>query len=388
MNRVAIIGAGAIAKTHIEGYLAFPARAKVVAVVDLYPEKAEEKIKDFNLDAVVYDSYAKLLEHVDFEIASICTPPFAHADTTIAMLNAGKHVLVEKPMATSLDLCDEMIEAARTNGKQLSVVAQNRFKNPMAKLKQVLDSGLIGRIYHAQVDSFWWRGSNYYDLWWRGTWEKEGGGCTMNHAVHHIDLFHWMVGMPDELQAVIANIAHTNSEVEDFSTAVLRYKNDRIGQVTASLVHHGEKQRFVFQGERASVSVPWQVNASLPLANGFPKENPALVEKIQAYYDEIPDLEYIGHTGQIKNFLDAIDGKDALLVDGVEGRKTIEIAMAIYQSGTFGSPVKFPMTPEDPFYTRENILKNAPRFHKKTKNVNNFATEEITLGSDYHEEDK
>ena len=92
-----------------------------------------------------------------------------------------------------------MLAAAENSGKLLSIVAQNRYKSPLMKLKQVLDSGLIGKIIHAQVDSFWWRGSHYYDLWWRGTWEKEGGGCTMNHAVHHIDLFQWYAGMPSEV---------------------------------------------------------------------------------------------------------------------------------------------------------------------------------------------
>ena len=148
-------------------------------------------------------------------------------------------------MATSLEECDAMIRAAAQNGKLLSVVAQNRYKTAMMKLKAVLDSGLAGKILHAQVDSFWWRGANYYDLWWRGTWEKEGGGCTLNHAVHHIDLFQWMVGIPDEIQAVIRNINHENSEVEDFSTAVLLYNDGKVGQINSSLVHHGENQRLI-----------------------------------------------------------------------------------------------------------------------------------------------
>ena len=134
---------------------------------------------------------------MDVDLAVILTPPFAHAEATITALDAGINVLIEKPMATSLEECDAMISAAEKNGKLLSVVAQNRYKSPMMKLKAVLDSGLAGEIQHAQVNSFWWRGQKYYDLWWRGTWEKEGGGCTMNHAVHHIDLFHWMMGMPE-----------------------------------------------------------------------------------------------------------------------------------------------------------------------------------------------
>jgi predicted dehydrogenase len=254
----------------------------------------------------------------------------------------------------------------------------------MMKLKSVLDSGLAGRIIHGQVESFWWRGQSYYDLWWRGTWEKEGGGCTLNHAVHHIDLYLWMMGMPDEVQAVITNINHENSEVEDFSTTVLMYADGRIGQVTASLVHHGEHQKLSFQGEKAGVIVPWMVNASTSLDNGFPEPNPELEAEIQAYYDQLPEVEYDGHDGQIANVLAALEGTEELLIDGKAGRRTLELVMAIFQSGTTGERVKLPMTPEDSFYTREGILKYAPHFHEKTRSVES-ASEKITYGSDYKE---
>ena len=149
-----------------------------------------------------------MLADTTVQLAAVCLPPFVHAPATVDLLDAGVNVLLEKPMAPTLAECDAILAAAGRSGQLLSVVAQNRYKTPMMKLKQVLDSGMIGRILHAQVDSFWWRGSRYYDLWWRGTWAKEGGGCTMNHAVHHIDLFQWMMGMPDEVQAVVTNLNH------------------------------------------------------------------------------------------------------------------------------------------------------------------------------------
>jgi predicted dehydrogenase len=386
MIKVAIIGAGAIANTHIEGLLKFQEKCQIVAIADIYTDKAREKVTRFGLDAAVFEDYKKLFAESEIDLAVVVTPPFAHADATISALNAEVNVLLEKPMATSLEECDAMIAAAEQSGKLLSVVAQNRYKTPMMKLKAVLDSGMAGEIRHAQVDSFWWRGQNYYDLWWRGTWEKEGGGCTMNHAVHHIDLFQWMMGMPAEVQAVIANINHDNSEVEDFSTAVLLYEDGRVGQVTASLVHHGENQRLIFQGEKASISAPWQVHASTAMDNGFPEVNTALEEKISQFYDQLPDVEFDGHDGQIDNMLAALEGEEELLIDGVAGRKTIELVTAIFQSGTTGERVKLPMTPADPFYTHEGILKSAPHFHEKTRSVES-ASEYITFGSDYKEED-
>ena len=381
MIRVAIIGAGAIADTHIEAFLKFKARSQVVGLVDIYPDKANEKIRRYNLNAQAYGDHSKLLNDARFDLAVICAPPFAHAPAAIDLLNAGKHVLVEKPMAPSLAECDQMLAAARANKRLLSVVAQNRYRTPMTKLKQIVDSGIIGKIVHAQVDSFWWRGNNYYNLWWRGTWEKEGGGCTMNHAVHQIDLFHWIVGMPQSLQAVVANVAHENSQVEDFSTAVLFYADGKIGQVTASLLHHGEPQQFVLQGERATIGVPWRVRAMCQRENGFPDDNPALEKEIQTRYDALPTLEYELHAGQIDNVLAAIEGTAPLLNDGRAGRNTIELVTATYASGFSGKRIDLPLTPENPFYTRDGTVKHAPHFHEKTKSVENFADSTIIVGS-------
>jgi predicted dehydrogenase len=383
MLGVAILGTGAISNSHIEAFLKFPDRCRIVALADLFPEKAAQKAAAYKLNANVYDNYQALLDDNEVELVSICLPPFEHAPASIALLQAGKHVLVEKPMAINLEDCDHMIQAAESSGKLLSVVAQNRFKDPLMKLKNVLDSGLIGKINYAQVDSFWWRGDNYYKLWWRGTWEKEGGGPTINHAVHHIDLFQWMMGMPDEVQSLITNLAHKNSEVEDLSITIMRFSNGRVGLLTASLVHHGEEQQMVFQGERAMVAVPWRVYAQTQRENGFPDRDEALETKINDYMNQLPDLTYTGHDGQVANVLAAIEGRENLLIDGREGRKTIELITAIFQSGTSGQKVKLPIQSDALFYTRQGILKNVPHFYEKTSSVDNFSSEEITLGSDY-----
>lgn len=383
MLKVAILGTGAISDSHIQAYLKFADACQIVAFADLYPDKAKEKAARYGLNAAVFKNHEELLQQAEFDVASICLPPFEHAPVSVALLRAGKHVLVEKPMATCLQECDEMIAAAQTSRRRLSVVAQNRFKTPMMKLKRVLASGLIGKVLHAQADSFWWRGANYYDLWWRGTWAREGGGCTLNHAVHHLDLFQWMMGLPADLQAITLNLAHENSETEDFSTAVLTYPTGSVGQITASLVHHGEEQQLIFQGERAKVAVPWQIKAMKPKENGFPEDNPSLLAEIQAFYDQLPAVPYEGHDGQIANFLAAIAGREELLVDGQQGRQTLELITAIYQSSHLGQKVKLPLTPNDLFYTRENILKNARHFHEKSKNVENFNTTTITLGRNY-----
>ena len=334
MINVAIIGVGAIAPTHIEAFLEFKDRCKIVALCDIYPEKAEAAAKRYNLDVDIYDDHEKMLDRKDIDLVSVCTPPYTHAEISINFLNAGVHVLCEKPMASSLDECDAMNEAAAKNGKILSIISQNRFATPMMKLKDVLDSGSMGPIVHAQVDSFWWRGYSYYDLWWRGTWEKEGGGPTLNHAVHHIDIFRWMNGMPQEVTAVMSNAAHDNAEVEDISIAICKYASGALAQITSSVIHHGEEQQLIFQGKDARVSVPWKVVASKSKGNGFPEPNLELEAEIQKVFDQREPLKYQFHKGQIEDVLSAVEGKQDVLITGEDGRQTLELITAIYQSAS------------------------------------------------------
>jgi len=376
MINVAIIGAGNISGQHIDGYLAFPDRCKITHLVDIFPEKADKKNSDRNLGAKVSASHREILDAPDIDLVSVCTPPFCHAEITVDFLNAGKNVLVEKPMAASLEECDAMIAACEKSGKVFSVIAQNRFRDPISGLKKVLDSRLIGKVVHAQVESLWWRGHSYYDLWWRGTWEKEGGGCTLNHAVHHIDMLCWMLGLPKKVSAVISNASHDNAEVEDISAAVLQYEGGlcakgALAQVTSSVIHHGEEQQLVFQGERARVSAPWRVSANVAQPNGFPaaEQNTALIKQLDDYYASLPKLAHTLHEGQIDDVLAAIETGSKPMIGGEDGRRTIELIAAIYKAGTEQRTVELPMQKSDPFYTVKGIMEKVPRFYQKTASV-------------------
>jgi len=383
MQKIAIIGTGNISPAHIEGYLAFPERCEIVGLCDIVPAKCEQIKEKFDLsNAVIYDSHKELLEKTDFDLGSICTPPFNHAEITVDCLNAGKHVLVEKPMAASLFECDTMIAAAEASGKVLSVVAQNRFRSPIWNLKRLIDNGIIGKLVHAQIDSHWWRGHSYYDLWWRGLWEKEGGGCTLNHAVHHIDMLGWIMGLPQEVCAMLTNVSHDNAEVEDLSVAVMRYKDGALAQITSSVVNHGEEQQIIFNGEKARVSAPWRVVSQQPQPNGHPVPNPEFEEEVEKYYTTLPEVEYEGHIGQIDDVLTAIESAGKPLIGGKEGRLTIELITAIYKAGTEGCFVPLPIKKDDPFYTVEGIQANVPKFYEKTSSVEDLYGD-ITFGSDY-----
>lgn len=386
MLNVAIVGIGNISGSHINGLKQFPDRCRIVALVDIYPIKAENsKIKYDLKEASVFSSHDKMLESgLKIDLVHICTPPSSHAEIAINCMNAGINVLVEKPMAPSLKECDEMLEAERKSRVTMACIAQNRFRSSIYKLKKIADSGLAGRIRCAHVNSFWWRGHSYYDLWWRGTWEKEGGGPTLNHAVHHIDMINWIQGeLPVEVTSMLANVEHNNSEVEDLSFAALRYADGSVAEVTSSVIHHGEEQGIVLQCEKAKIAAPWSCVAEISTENGFPlsEHNRELMEELNAAYDAIEALEYEGHTGEIENVLEAIEKGINPFITGEDGRKTVELITAIYKAGFQKKTVKLPITKEDEYYTIDGILKNAIYFYKKTACVENFTSENITLGS-------
>jgi predicted dehydrogenase len=388
MLNVAIIGMGVISSLHIEAYLGFPGRCRITHLVDGFPEKIEQKKQAYKLDAGGYGDYRQIIDDPRIDLVSICTPPFVHAEMAAAFLKAGKNVIVEKPMAASLEECDAVIRAAKKSGRVFSPIAQNRFTDPFMKLKKTLDTGKAGRVVHAQVDSFWWRGHCYYDLWWRGLWEKEGGGCTLNHAVHHIDLLGWMLGRPDKVSAMLSNTSHDNAEVEDVSAAIMLYGDGgpcakgALAQVTGSVIHHGEEQQLVFQGEKARISAPWKVHASLSASNGFPQRNPELEGELTAYYESLPALKYSGHAGQIDDVMTAVESGKDWLVRGEDGRLTIELITAIYKAGAEGRAVDLPIKENDPFYTAGGIMAAVPRFHKKTVLARELPGT-ITVGGSY-----
>lgn len=385
MIRVAIVGTGSIANVHMAGLLTFPDRCKVVALCDIFPEKAEAMKEKYQLDCEVFDDHLTMLQSgIEIDLVHICTPPYVHCEIAVNCMNAGCNVVVEKPMATCLAECDQMLETEKKNGVTMACIAQNRFRNSIYKLKKVADSGLAGKICMAQVESAWWRGHSYYDLWWRGTWEKEGGGPTLNHAVHHIDMLNWLEGkLPESVMAMLTNVMHDNAEVEDLSLACLRYADGSMAQITSSVVHHGEKQGIGLQCADARISAPWEISAELSQQNGFPKPegNTELIERIQKFYEEIPDLAYEGHTGEIDDILTALETGNRPLITGIDGRRTVEVITAIYMAGFYGRTVKLPIVKEDACYTFKGILDNAIHFYEKKTSVENFQEERITVGN-------
>ncbi|WP_390410180.1 Gfo/Idh/MocA family protein [Lacticaseibacillus jixiensis] len=366
MINVAIVGCGNIAHSHIEAYLTFSKRCQIKYLIDADPVKASGLKSRYKLDqTIITADYQRVLDDSTVMLISICLPPALHAAMTIAALNAGKDVLCEKPMALSVAECDEMLAAQKQSGKILSIVAQNRFQDRLWKLKQIIDTGLIGKILHVQVDSFWWRGHAYYDKPWRGTWQSEGGGATLSQAVHNIDMLNWFIGLPRYVTAVLANVDHDNAEVEDLSVAVLQYQRGTIATVTSSTVHHGQRRQIIIQGQKAMIAAPWQLIAEAPDADGFPLNGGAreVTSEIGEYYSKLRSLKYTLYDGQIEDVLNAIETNSMPLVTGVEGRQAIALISAIYAAGSRSQTISFPLATTDPFYQQGGRERFAPHFH-------------------------
>lgn len=375
MIKVAVVGTGNISPSHLRSYLAFPDRCTIVALCDLDPRKAEALKAELGLDdATVHASHQEVIARGDVDLVSVCTPPSTHETISVDLLDAGIHVLCEKPMAPSLAACDAILAAEARGGAMFSSVAQNRYRDDVVRLKSAVDSGLAGAVSHVRVDSAWWRGLPYYDLWWRGTWEEEGGGCTLNHAVHHVDLLLWLLGAPGSVMAALTNAAHENAEIEDLSVAVLAYQR-ALATITSSVVHHGEPQQIVVQGRDASVSLAGDVVADVSQPNGFPLPggDTELVERLRALAATHEPLPHTGHQGQVDDVLTAIETGRRPSIDGHDGRRTIELITAIYEAGIERRTVDLPLAADDPYYQPGTLTERAPRFFAKSASVRDLA---------------
>lgn len=376
MLKVMIIGCGGIAPAHIEGYLAFPQDAQITVLADGNLARAEGLIEKYELSgARAVADYREALADVD--VVSICTPPGLHEQMAVDALGAGCHVLLEKPMAPSLAACDHILQAARESGKLLSVVVQSRYISSIRNALDMVRGGEYGRALFSQINSVWYRGQHYYDLNWRGRWTVEGGGCTQNHSIHHIDLLLWVKGMPNTVVATMHNLNHQNSEEEDISLSTLVYPDGTVAQINSMLVAHGEPQLLTFQMEKAGIAIPFKPLASKPRDNGFPMPDEDMERRVQADFDARPKLPHENHTGQVQNFLGAILRGEEMIATGQDGRNCIELITSIYKASVTGQAVTLPIARDDAFYT-DAWRETAPHFNEKQSDVAAFADTTIT----------
>lgn len=342
-----IIGCGMIAEFHAAA-IAELENAKLVAVSSRNEKNARKIADKYNVPW--YQDYHELIKCNDIDIVSICTPSGAHMEPAVAAAEAGKHVVVEKPIEITLERVDKIIETCKRNNVRLCAIFPSRFSESVQLLKKTIDEGRFGTLTLVDCYNKWWRSQQYYDSGgWRGTWELDGGGACMNQAIHAIDLLQWFMGPVETIIAQTDTLCHERIEVEDTAVAVLRFRNKTLGVIEATTsVYPGLKRRLEIHGDKGSVVMEddsflmWEFAEKRPADEDIRRKFTPMSVTGHGAADPRA-ITHENHRRQLQNLVDTLDGKTELLVDGQEGRKAVEIILGIYQSAKTGKPVKLPL---------------------------------------------
>ena len=342
-----IVGCGMISNFHAKA-VEHIRGAKIVACYDTYSPGAERFAAANN--CTPYAKIDEMLADPAVDIVTICTPSGAHRDPAVAAANAGKHVIVENQLEITLKRCDAIISACRKNKVKLATIMPSRFSPANIALKQAIDQKRFGRLTLGDTYVKWWRSQEYYDSGgWHGTWALDGGGAYMNQAIHNVDLIYGFMGDVDEVAAVTDTLAHRRIEVEDVGVAAVRYKSGALGTIEATTsAHPGLLKKTEIHGTEGTVIVEQDDILMWEFAEKA-KQDAAIRRKFKRRVggtggaSDPKAISYVGHMEQIKDFLRALETGGKPLVDGEEGRKSVEIILAIYKSSWTGRRVKLPL---------------------------------------------
>ena len=336
--RFALVGCARIAYKHAEILSSQLEGAVLTAVCDIDYEKAKKTGEKYGV--AYYGSYDEMLQKEEVDVVNILTESGNHAKHTIDIVQKyKKHVVVEKPMALTLSDADEMIRVCDEHRVKLFIVKQNRYNLPVIKLREALDKGRFGKLVMGTVRVRWSRDQSYYDRDpWRGTWAMDGGVFT-NQASHHIDLLEWMLGEPVSVFARGATQL-VNIETEDTGVALIKFKNGALGVVEATTAVRPKdlEGSLSILGEKGSVEIGGFAVNEMRIWN-FTEENPNDKEVLQKYHENPPNVYGFGHVRYLENVVDSIVNDKRALVDGLEGRKSLELINAIYESIETGKEI-------------------------------------------------
>jgi predicted dehydrogenase len=330
-----LIGCGRIAPRHAQSFAEIP-DAELVAAADIIPSRAENFHKQYGTEP--YSDYRRLLERKDLDVITICTPSGLHTQMGIDALQAGKHVIVEKPMALSLESADALIAAAKTAKRKLCIVLQNRYNPPMLDLRHAVDAGKLGRLMLGAATVRWYRPQEYYEDEWHGTLVMDGG-ALMNQSIHHIDALQWLLGDIQSIFAFTGTLAH-KMEAEDVGVASIRFKNGALGTVEGSTLTYPENLEgsVAIFGEHGSAKVGGTaLNRKVfwKLAGELEHEKELLTRE----QVDPPSVYGYSHRAVIMDMVDAILTDREPKTHGLEGRRSVAVVLAIYESARTGKPV-------------------------------------------------
>lgn len=350
-----IIGCGMIAGFHAKAIES--AGGTLIACYDMVSQSADRLAAQYS-GCKAYHGFKEFLADDRIDIITIGTPSGAHIEPALAAAAAGKHIIVEKPLEITLERCDRIIAACRKSNVKLATVFHSRFHDSSKKIKKAVDAGRFGHLTLGDAIVKWYRTQEYYDSGaWRGTWELDGGGALMNQAIHTIDLLTWLMGPVVEITAHSALLAHERIEVEDVAVATLKFANGALGTIVGTTASYpGYLKRVEISGSKGSAVLEEEDIVKWDFAVSEPED--AEIRETMTYRQsggggaaDPSAINFTGHAKLFANMIAAIEGKEELVVDGNEGRRSVEIILGIYKAAESGQVVRLPLD-HDPEFTR------------------------------------
>jgi predicted dehydrogenase len=342
-----IIGCGMISRFHAKA-IGDIRGAKVVACYSATGASADKFAAEVGCRA--HHDLHSMLADPAVDIVCVCTPSGAHMEPAVAAAKAGKHVIVEKPLEITLKRCDAIIQVCQKAGVVLATTFPSRFHDSAQLMKQAVDKGRFGRLTLGDAYVKWWRTQQYYDSGaWRGTWQLDGGGALMNQAIHSVDLLLWLMGPAAEVSARTALLAHERIEVEDVAVANLCFANGALGVIEATTAAFpGDLKRVELHGTQGSAVlreedlIVWKF-AKETKADESLRQRMASRTQTGGGAADPKAIGHHGHTRQFQDVLSAIKKGTMPLTGAAEGRRAVELILAIYKSAESGKPVQLPL---------------------------------------------
>ena len=332
-----IIGCGAIARHHADAISKIE-NAYLAGVTDNIKASCERFVKDF--PCKIFDTVEDMLACDEVQIVSICTPSGLHAPIAVKAANAGRHILVEKPMAITKEQLHDMIEAAENNHVKVAVISQLRFCESVQKVKKAIDNGELGKIILGDVYMKYYRSQEYYDSGsWRGTKRIDGGGALMNQGIHGVDLLLYLAGDIKSVHAISKTLVR-KIEVEDTLSAIVEYKNGATGVIQATTsVYPGYPRRLDINGENGSIVLDETSIVRWDICNSAGHDDVILMPSFTHGAATPTAISNDGHVLQISDTIKCIREGKAPLSGLADGRRAVDVILAIYQSAEEGKTI-------------------------------------------------